>query len=231
MNTYTEKRGFVSSFLGVAFEPSSAIEELFTEEAPPYSLPFLICLCCTIALPVIYQLAMFGMTTYRVDVMLSVAIIIAVTIGIFIIFESIFLAIVGISAPLPKLLAATAYATVPLTIALWLIYGFNYYYNGSLTLVTYLFSGHKSDVDPFLKILPYALWIVNLWVLLVFHYGLKTLSKMGELTSSFTTLMSLAPFYAALLISLYVGNLLRPGTFEIFLNVFTNPGTITYFGG
>jgi len=225
-----ETPSFLEAAAGLLLEPGQTIEELLKEEPPPYVLTFSLALILSIFVPLISQLTKFGITLLDSRVLGSVAIVFIFTFGLFILLEGVFLQLLGINFTVRKLFSILVYSVTPLTLALWLIYGFNYLAAGRLTIVSLLVTGYGSVDDRFLSILPVAVGVVQLMTL-VFYSGLRVMGALGGFTAFMIAVFSLVPFHLSLLTALFLGDVFRPGTINIFMRLLSAPASLSGMGG
>jgi hypothetical protein len=72
--------------------------------------------------------------------------------------------------------------------------------------------------------------IIELNALLVFWYSLRALGRLGVVSATALTILSVVPFYGSLLVGLLVGESARPGTIEIFKKILFAPELLTAVG-
>ncbi|RMG43010.1 MAG: hypothetical protein D6719_04820 [Candidatus Dadabacteria bacterium] len=229
-DSYQNYPGFIEAILGLFFEPGSIIERLLSVDRPRYAATILLCLFVTIFAPPIAQQIKYGTTVYRPEAILSIFIAIFFFILIFSLLEGLFLQIIGVEFEFRQLLAAIAYALTPLMLAIWLVYAFNYWASGSLSLVSYLVTGSLNIDDHFLRIIPAAFTVAVLWVLLLFYYSVRVIGDMHPLNAALVTILSVVPAFLSFWMGLLLGDLARPGTVEIFLNILVSPSSLTLYG-
>lgn len=225
-----EDLNFLEAMVGLVFEPGETAETLFAHERPPYGLTLILCLLLSFFVPIVSQIIKYGYSVYNSDAIVSLIVIIFFTLLIFLFAEGLFLQLLGFDFSPARLFACVAYATAPMLICIWLIYGFNYLTNGRLTLITLFITGYGSVDDHFLQVMPYALFISQLLVLVVFFHSLKYMVRLQTFNALVTTVFSLIPFYGSLIVGLFFGELARPGTIHIFLKILNSPIAMTEFG-
>lgn len=224
-----DQPNFIETLLGLFFEPSLTTESLFTKQEPPFAGTIVLCFLLTVFVPIFAQAYKYGVFIFDPSALLSLALVMFFTFLVFVLVEGVFLALVGIELSVRQLLALTAYCLTPFVLALWLVYLFNYLAMGRLTLVTLLMTGHVQADDSFMRIVPVAFIVAQLNMWLVLFHSLKYLGSMHLLTAIAITLSSLVPFYIALLIALYIGEVARPGTIEIFKSILISPLNLTVY--
>ncbi|MBX7143249.1 MAG: hypothetical protein K1X79_02245 [Oligoflexia bacterium] len=224
-----EDLSFIEALLGLFFEPSSTIEILLSQEKPPYPFTIVACFVLSVYVPIFAQAYKYGVFVFDPNALLSLALIMLFTFLVFVLVEGVFLSLLGVEVSVRHLIAVTAYCLTPFVLALWLVYVFNYIAMGRLTLVTLLMTGLTQMDDKFMRIVPVAFLVAQLNMWIVLFFALKYLGSMHTVTAMGVTLLSLVPFYIALLIALFIGEQARPGTFEIFKEILISPLNITVY--
>jgi hypothetical protein len=207
------------------------VRTLLAYPAPPFGGTIFSCLILTIFVPIAAQVYKYGNSIFDPNVLASLAVIVCLTIVVFLLVEGIFLHLLGINIRVRELWSTIAYCVTPLILALWLIYLFNYLAMHRLTLITLFLTGLSPTDDKFLRIVPIAMFVAQLNILVVFYHCVRYAGQISGLSAFVITLFSLVPFYAALLISLSLAELIRPGTFQLFNKILLSPAAMTYFRG
>lgn len=216
---YGSNKNLFSSFLGLVFEPGSTTTELENYEPTRLNLLILTLFAFSTLLPAIYTLSssteLSGSSSGSFGVLLSMLLMVI----IFFTLESFLLALLGLKASLSQLFALFIYPLAPIILGLWLIYLFDYLNNGTLATFEFLFFSSANYNARFFELLPIAIIIIQLNVLLVFFYALRSLGKMSFFSALSVTALSLIPFYLSFLTASFLANLIVPGTIENLLRL------------
>jgi hypothetical protein len=219
---YGEKSiGFIEATTGLIFEPRATTSILLDRDNPPYSLAMIFAMLLTIFVPILAQRLKYGTQFEHAQPALAFLVVILTSFCVFLIIEEIFLLLIGIKIPMKYLVAIVSYCLAPLMFAIWIIYFFDYAYNESLTIVTYLMNGSVELKKGFIKAIPYALGIVQVLVYLVFFHSLRAISGMFAFTAAIVGVLSLIPLYLSFALGIFIGNIVQPGTTDIFLSFLT----------
>ena len=210
---------FFDAVIGLTTEPSFVTENLLSEERPPYTLRLISLLGISVLLPLAIFMQRYGVLITKMDLMISITMVALLVILIFGLIELLFLHAVGVDVSISQVLAITAYAVTPFNLFIWLMYLFNYLTSKSLSVFMLIVFGYNGLDDRFLFILPLAIIIAELNVLLVFMYGLRKLGSMHTITATTLTFLSLFPFALSVLIALLIGEIIRPGTYDVMSRV------------
>ncbi len=226
-----EEIGFLDAIFGLLFEPGGTVTALLNYERPPYAFTIFLSLIATVYTPIVAQIYKYGSSVFNGSALLSLSIIIVFTILIFVLVEGLFLQLLGIPIGLRGLWASVAYCITPFILAIWLVYLFNYLAMGRLTLVTLFLTGYSAVDDRFLRIVPLAMLVAQLNVLVVYYHCMRFMGQMEAISAVLVTFFSLIPFYVALLISISIGEIARPGTIGLFEKILIAPISLTNFTG
>lgn len=213
---------FVDALFGLITEPSQVTTRLLSKDRPPFLLSLAACLLLSIYTPIIAQIFKINFLHYRTDLILSLSLVFFFSVLFFVLLEAIFLRVVGVSIEVYHMFAAIIYSLTPLIVVIWLYYAINFFFDGRLTVITYLISGYSHIDDRFLKIFPFVHLIAKIYVLMLFFFCIKALGKMHSLTALMTSLLSIGPFYIANLLAVAIAEYAFPNTVNVFSNVFRN---------
>ena len=229
MNSPDDRPNFFSTLLGLVLEPGTTIESLLEDEYPRFALSLLLILLVTIFVPIIIQARRYNIASSHATSIASIAVVVVLTIVLFFILEGIFLQILSVHVSIARLFAAISYTLTPLTLAIWLIYGFNYFYNRQLSIITLLLTGFRSGDDQFLRVVPVAALVAQLMMMVVFYHCIRVIGEYGGVTSFFITVLSGVPLYVSLGIALLVAEGVRAGTIETFLQIMNSTEFFSLF--
>ena len=227
----SKRPNFIEALFGILAEPGSMTETLLEEDTPPYGFTCLLCLSLTIGVPMLvqyYKYASQPIQLYNLPAVASIFLVFFITLAIFLVLESLLFAILRIPPKFVALASLLCYCLFQLMFALWLVYFFNYLSDGYLSIVEYALTGIPSVSQRFMSILPIAFLIIQINVFLVFFYGVRTLGRLETVNAFALTLVSLVPFYLSLIIAIFLGDLVREGTIEIFQDLLTNSSSIGF---
>jgi len=220
---------FMESLFGLILQPGETCEKLLRQDNPPFAYTYLLCFILSIFVPIFAQLFKYGVTVYNPEALLSVFLVIFFTFLFFVLMEALFLRLCGVDCDFKYIFASVCYCIGPLLFALWLIYFFNYLSTGRLSIVHLIMTGNIEIPDRFINVIPIALLISQLTVLVILFYCIRFLGEMYSETALLVTLLSLIPFALALGVGLYLGDLAKPGTQQLFWKVLFNPAALTTF--
>ncbi len=224
-----ERLDFFEALTGLIFEPIVTMESLLSEEDPPYGPAFLLALAISVFVPIFAQVLKYDVSLYRADAFLSMLTVVFFSILSFTILEGLLLQILGVEFRFSQLFALMSYCLAPLSMALWLLYAFNYFSQGSITLLNLLVHGPGISDDNFLHFLPFAFGLVLVSMMLLFFLGIRFLGDMHILTATVVTVFSLIPLATSLIVSVALSELVRPGSAQIFARILASPRFLTVF--
>lgn len=212
-----ERLGFLEAFLGLILEPRTTINVLFAEETPRHGLGFIITLLISIFGPVMLQTSYYGPPSETIPAVYALAVLILVTVMVFLLLERLFLVVVGIDCTSWALFSLIGYCCVPLVVTVIFIYGFNYASSGYLSLLRVLVTGQWGYATKFVKVFPMALAIAQLSIMVIFFYGMRRMAHVHTLTALCLMIFSLVPFYMSFFLGLLGAQLLHPGILGVVL--------------
>lgn len=224
-----EEINFLEALMGLILAPHETTSILFQTRNPPYGWTLFMCLLCSIFVPFFAQSVKYGYPILTSGVVIALTLLLFFGLLLFLIVEGLFLQILKVTFNMQSLFSCIAYALTPMILCLWLIYGFNYLSEGRLTMFTYLLTGNGTLEDNFLAILPFAFLICAVWILVVFFYSIKHMARVGFMVSFLVTALSLIPFFVSGVLSLIVGELVKPGTIEIIATLTKLPLNSSYY--
>jgi hypothetical protein len=213
------KVGFLHGIFGLSVTPVSTAERLIKEQFPRHIFTMMLAILLTIFLPFVAEINVRQLDDYRTDIISSILIIIFFTYVIFSIVEMLFLQIIGIDIRLNKMMATTVYAFVPLMVACWMVFITNWFFNGSITLVTKVLT-LRGDIDPnVLEVLNIGLYYSICFAVLIFASCIKTITQGSLISALFVTIISLVPMYICLILGVSLAEMALPGTLESVLKI------------
>lgn len=203
------------------------MEHLLIERpVPPYIISSLGMLLLVLVVPsLVYQ---YQNDIQPLDPKVAYAVVtsLAVTLGFFVLFVSILLRLLGVTAPVLKVLAATMYSLTP---AIPLMIGYyigNYFTIGHLTILTFLVTGRPAGGDWFLAFFPYFIKAAIFFSFLVFSQALRVLGKMGRLTGLMTALLALTLLIGAFFVGVTLSEAVFPNTSTFVVRFFSSLGNV-----
>ena len=228
-NRSKENPNFLEALAGLIFAPGETVDVLLDTEPPPYGPTICLCLLLSIFVPILAQYAKYGMTIYNTDAVFALLLILFFSILFFALFEALFLKLLGADFPITSLLSAIFYCMAPVLLAIWLVYAFNYYTVGRISVLNLILMDSWPSGDVFLRVMPIVLGVVQLNLFLVFFYSVKKLCQMYSTTAFFVTLISLVIFWGSVMLSLLIAEMANTGTIRTFFKVVSSPSSLTAF--
>ena len=222
-NEEIEKPNFIDALLGLVLEPEDTTEALFVDQKPKYGFTILLCLFLTIFVPIVSQIYKYGYTVYDSNAIISLFIVFFFTFLFFVFFEGAFLRLAQVDFQVHQLFSSSAYCLSPVLLAIWIIYGFNYFMTGGLSILTFIIKGDSSIEDQFFQIVPIAFLIAFINVFVIFFYSIRAIGKLSNVSALAMALISLIPFATSLMLALCVGDYAKPGTIGIFFHALFSP--------
>ncbi len=217
------KETFSGILLGLALEPRSTLALLFSRRPLPHVYSLIFFLLFTTIAPIIYQFIYYGCTREAFVALVGLLFAILVVSFFFLIFESWLLVIFGVEASPRDILALFAYSSAPMVVVIILVYLYNYSSTGSLSLLGIIIGGNAGQSDQLHRILPFLIFIAQIDVLIIFCLALKSLGKLHLPSTLLICALSVIPFYGALALTLFAGEVIHPGISDSILELLKNP--------
>jgi hypothetical protein len=216
----------VSGFIGILLEPRITLSRLFDAPHPPYALGYLSLLGVTIAVPSIAYALMWGFSLAIIQMLIALLGFYLLTILCFIVLLTALLILVRYETSLRQVLGVVGYASVPLTIALCLVYGVHWYSAGSILPHTLIRGVYEAQGAPasnsLVRFLPYAAILCQLMISWVYLHALKESTKTHILTAIILSVVSLFPLSVSLVCGLVFAEVVKPGIID-FISSFITP--------
>lgn len=223
-----ETTNFLEVLFGLHFQPEQLTEDLFSNENPPYVFTLYLCLLLTILVPVVTQAIYFQEITYHWDRVLSATIFLLLSLVFFIILEMVTLWILGIGARANHIVAAISYTLPPVLNAIWLLFIWNYFTDGSITIISRYMTGY-AVVDPWVSsAFPYIMIVANISGVIIFTFALRAIGKLQIITAICTAVISQIPLYSAMILGIFVAEIIVPGTAATISNMVDWPAVVDW---
>jgi len=207
---------FLEALTGLVFEPGYTTEVFLNEKLPPFIPGIILSFFLTVTVPLLAFVLKHDARFENAASLTGIFFALVFAFVLFILFEGLLLLLVRIQASPVQLLGMASYCLVPVMFAIWLIYLFNFFSDGRLTVAELMVTGYGPISSQFLRILPVALIIVQINVFLLVYYSLKTLGSLSFFGALFTTLLSIIPFYLSFVLGTFLGDIVHPGTIDTF---------------
>ena len=200
--SYVKKMTLLDTVLSTIADPSGTMRHLLLErDNPPYLLRTLMALFAVIILPSFIYRYHFGINTSDPSFERAVALSTLLTFIFFPLFMVLFLRVMGVTAPVIKIVAIWIYSLTPTIPFLLAYYALDYALFGQFTILKFFTTGSGKKVNWVVTEFPFFIKLTLLMCALVFSSGLKAL---GKHTMSSSIVMSLSSL-GLLTISFWIG--------------------------
>lgn len=215
--------GFFEVLLGLTIEPRAMARLLLLSKEPPHGVATVALFLMVLLAPVLAVLIKGDIPGVSVRPVVAVSALVVVTISAFVMFESWLLLLTRVDSSINHLIACTGYSFAPLTLGVLTVHAVDFCSSGQLSLVRILLTG-RGEVSPLvISLLPYIAVVAYGVSSAVFVTGLRALGELSTLSAIFTGVLSLIPFYAALVLGLLMALVINRDTADFVLNIFINP--------
>ena len=221
MRRYTpEKLSFGEAFFGLILEPRATIEALFQEESAEHGLSMLVTFLAALFLPMLLWGPRYGAASETIPATYSFALLVLLTILVFFMFQGWLFMVLGIECSAWNRFTIIGYCCAPLVIAVVVVYSFNYFSSGYISLLRVLITGQWGHATRFVKVLPIALILAQLAALAVYFYSIRAACGLHTVSALAVTVVSLIPFYLSFSLGLLGAQFVHPGILEVVLRAF-----------
>ena len=227
MVDYTKKiPSFLETITGLICSPRDTIARLFSTIRPAHIGKILFFFYLLLSIPVITN---FYTAHNQIEKSFNVNLLLlflfpTVNLIFFIIFESLFLLVLGLHFSFRWLGAAVIYSSVPLLFIIITMYIFNYYGGQDIGHLNIALDDIVAYQNHYFKtIIPIILVIFPLLSILIFSFSLTQLTGGMFLSTLMITICSAIPFAMSLICSTALCNYLIEGSQKIIMDFFTAP--------
>jgi hypothetical protein len=178
MKKYERRMGLLDLLMSSVLDRQGTMDHLLIERpVPPYIISSLLGLFAVLVLPTLLYMYRSGVAPANKEAAWAITVCFAVSFVVFTLCTTILLRIMGISAPLIKVVAANVYAlvaTIPLMIAYYIA---NFALEGELTVLSFLAHGQPAQNDWLLEMFPWLVYFAAALIFLVFMYAMRAIGN------------------------------------------------------
>ncbi len=209
-----QRVGFLHTIFGISTTPLQTASRLMEDPQPPHVLKLSLAIILTLFLPVSAQIYSLELDSMRQEMWSSLLIIVFFAYVVFTLFEMIFLQMLGIDMRLHQMMASVVYALTPFMVMLWAVYMTNYYFDGSITLVTKLLTTSGTISKSVVAVLNVGVYYALFFGLLVFSACIRSVTEGNIVSAILVSILSLAPGYLCLVLGVSLAETAIPGTLQ-----------------
>ncbi len=170
--------GLLDLLMSSVLDRQGTMNHLLIERpVPPYIISSLVGLFAVLVLPTLIYMYRLGVAPANRDAAWAITVCLAVTFVVFTLCTTVLLRVMGISAPLIKVVAANVYAlvaTIPLMIAYYIA---NFALEGELTILPFLAHGQPVEDDWLIEMFPAVAYFACALIFAVFMYALRAIGN------------------------------------------------------
>lgn len=175
---YERRMGVLDLLMSSVLDRSGAMDHLLMERpSPPYILTSLVAIVAVLVLPALYYHHAYSVTSVDKTLAYAIIITLVLTLVLFTLCTTVLLRLMGISAPVVKVIGAITYslvATIPLMLT---YYAANFAINGELTILGFFTTGRLAEGEWLIGLFPTLLYIAAALMFLVFVSALRALGN------------------------------------------------------
>ncbi|WKZ56969.1 MAG: hypothetical protein QY326_09570 [Bdellovibrionota bacterium] len=204
-------------FVGCTLQPGeTAIRAFAADRHFVNSLASIFCFLAVFFGPVLYYQYGFGVASFSQAAVAGFTLVVLFFFMCWAFLQTVMFLVFGVPVTLLKAIAILCYSLNPITLTLIIIYAFNSLSSGTISFHGLLFTGRLQGADTYLRVIPYASWILTAIVLYLFMLCIREAGRLSTLVAIGLTVLSLVPLSAAFVIAVTLGEVVEPGTAAVF---------------
>lgn len=209
--------GFLTTFFGCSLQPGETADQIFGSEAHlANSLLSLFSFLLILFGPVLYYLYGFGVLAFSQTAVTSFSIVLLFFFMLWALLLTLLFYVFGLPIPLSRTIAILCYSLNPISLTLLVIYLFNYLSTGTISFHGLLFSGRLQGSDTYLRVVPYASWILTALLIYLFHCCIRAAARLSSGVAVGLTVLSVLPAAFAFVMAVTLGEVVQEGTAILF---------------
>ncbi len=190
---YQRRIGLLDLLMCSVLDRRGTMDHLLTERPyPPYILSSLIGVLAVLVLPSLYHQYSLGIAPTSKDGAYAVTCTLALAFVLFVLALTVMLRLLGISAPLIKVIGASTYPLVAVVPFMVGYYAANLALHGELTIVSFFVTGHRHEEDWLIEMFPLLVLTSAVFAFLVFLYAIRAIGNLPLPTAFMISLLSLS---------------------------------------
>lgn len=198
--SYERRLGALDLLMSSVLDRRGTMDHLLMERPyPPYIISSGIALFAVLVLPALLYHHQHSVTPLDKDLAKAIALSLAMTFILFTLCTTVLLRLMGIVAPLIKVIAANVYSLVAIIPLMLAYYAANWAINGELTILSFFTTGRLADGEWLIELFPVLLYVAVFLIFLVFTYAIRALGN-----SPLTTAYMIAILCLPLLVGCFV---------------------------
>lgn len=170
--------GLLDLLMSSVLDRQGTMNHLLIERpVPPYIISSLVGLFAVLVLPTLIYMYRSEVAPANREASWAITLCFAVTFVVFTLCTTVLLRIMGISAPLIKVVAANVYALVaaiPLMVAYYIA---NFALEGELTILSFLAHGQPAEGDWLIEMFPWLAYFACVLIFVVFMYAIRAIGN------------------------------------------------------
>ncbi|NLF24728.1 MAG: hypothetical protein GX589_03610 [Deltaproteobacteria bacterium] len=215
---------FFAALIGLFLTPLATITKLLEAKKYHFAILMVGLLLVVVFAPFAIRLYTQKHSMYRLDVLQSFVLATTIAFFLFILFEYLFLRVMGVKPHIPGFISVVCFSLAPIIIMILMIYTLNFWASGSAQYLSFFLNGHAT-LSP--ACVNAAFWVKTVCCILsgiVFMYGIKICgNNLFTSNALIITLFSAAPLFAAFFLSIVMADFIIPGTANIYRQLITTP--------
>lgn len=208
--------GLFAAFFGMVVAPGETCENLLSRPIPRHFLSIFFLFFVILFTPPVLNLILRDQSIYRPEIMGAILLVFTLTGILFIFFERVLFFIIGVKANIFKVAALVSYSIIPLMIAILVMYFANFAITGDITYMTIIPSGLAAEEPAMDSLIPYILGLGGIFTYFIFFNAIRALENMYFGNAMIISILSIFPLALALVIAIFIANVVSPGSLDTF---------------
>jgi hypothetical protein len=212
MSKYERRMGLFDLFMSSVLDRQGTMDHLLIERPhPPYIISSLVGLFAVLVLPTLVYMHRSAVAPVNKDATWAIVLCLGVAFLVFTLCTTILLRILGISAPLIKVIAANVYsltATIPLMIAYYVA---NFALQGEFTILSFFAHGQPAADDWLIEMFPWLVYFACLLIFLVFINAIRAVGNTPKSTAVMLSLLCLPLLVGSFTVGATLASQVFPG--------------------
>ena len=206
--------GLFGALLGLAVQPWETTQILLSKKRPRFVISFFLILIIVIFGPTFIYMWQVGSSLQLPDRVFNNLSAAMIFLTLYTVCQGVYFFILGFEFTFSQLLATIVYSLTPFISVFLIIYVFNYLAFGNFHFLNYMAYGELRTPVGYAEIMPYLTIIAIISSILIISFSIKVLNDAENISSLLYGIISVAPICIAAFATLFVSDLIRPGSKE-----------------
>jgi hypothetical protein len=227
MKIYVRQLTLLDAWTAILTDPRGTMEHFLIErEFPPFVVISLVSVVAVLFAPCLIYQFMYELTPIQPEVTAAFVVTLLVMLVLFTLLLALFMRMIGVSAPINKIIASVVYTLIPIIPVTVTYYVCNVVTIGKPSIIIYLMNGRRLSGDWFLNLFPYFLYGTVFFCFLALMNCFRALGKMAGFAAFLSAAASTGLFAVSFVAATIFTGALYPNTEISTWNYFRNLGNV-----